>query len=77
MHLPAPRSSALTPDALSREARDTGFVRPEALPTSTHQTAGTAEIALYEFVPGGYEPGVRVLYGDEIYETRRAFTPVR
>ena len=62
---------------LSREGQDTGFVRPEALPTSTRQAAANAEIALEGFAPGRYELGIRVLYGDQIYETRKAFTLVR
>ena len=62
---------------LSREGRDTGFVRPEALPTSTRQAAANAEIELEEFAPGRYELGIRVLYGDQVYETRKAFTLVR
>lgn len=62
---------------LSREGRDTGFVRPEALPTSTRQAAANAEIALADFAPGRYELGIRVLYRDEVYETQKAFTLVR
>ena len=62
---------------LSREGRDTGFVRPEALPTSTRQAAANAEIALTDFAPGRYELGIRVLYRDEVYETRKPFTLVR
>lgn len=62
---------------LSREGRDTGFVRPEALPTSTRQAAANAEIELRDFAPGRYELGIRVLYGDQIYQTRKAFTLVR
>ena len=62
---------------LSREGRDTGFVRPEALPTSTRQAAANAEIELSDFAPGRYELGIRVLYGEQVYETRKAFTLVR
>lgn len=62
---------------LRREGQDTGFVRPEALPTSTRQAAANAEIELRDFAPGRYELGIRVLYGDEVYETRKAFTLVR
>ena len=62
---------------LSREGRDTGFVRPEALPTSTRQAAANAEIELRDFAPGRYELGIRVLYGDQVFETRKAFTLVR
>ena len=62
---------------LSREGQDTGFVRPEALPTSTRQAAANAEIELRDFAPGRYELGIRVLYGDEVYQTRKAFTLVR
>ncbi len=62
---------------LSREGRDTGFVRPEALPTSTRQAAANAEIELRGFAPGRYELGIRVLYGDQVYETQKAFTLVR
>ena len=62
---------------LSREGRDTGFVRPEALPTSTRQAAANAEIELRHFAPGRYELGIQVLYGDQVYETQKAFTLVR
>lgn len=62
---------------LSREGRDTGFVRPEALPTSTRQAAANAEIELRDFAPGRYELGIRVLYGDQVFETQKAFTLVR
>lgn len=62
---------------LSREGRDTGFVRPEALPTSTRQAAANAEIELRDFAPGRYELGIRVLYGDQVFETRKPFTLVR
>jgi len=56
---------------LSREGRDTGFVRPEALPTSTRQAAANAEIELSDFAPGRYELGIRVLYGEQVYERGR------
>ena len=62
---------------LSREGRDTGFVRPEALPTSTRQAAANAEIELRDFAPGRYELGIRVLYGDQVFETRKPFRLVR
>ena len=62
---------------LSREGRDTGFVRPEALPTSTRQAAANAEIELSDFGPGRYELGIRIRYRDQIYETAKPFTLVR
>jgi GWxTD domain-containing protein len=62
---------------LSREGQDTGFVRPEALPTSTRQAAANAEFELRDFAPGRYELGIRVLYGEQVFETQKAFTLVR
>ena len=62
---------------LRREGRDTGFVRPEPLPTSTRQAAANAEIELADFPPGRYELGIRIRYLDGIYETSRPFTLIR
>ena len=62
---------------LSREGQDTGFVRPEALPTSTRQAAANAEIRLDAFAPGRYELGIRIRYQGETYETTQPFTLIR
>ena len=62
---------------LSREGRDTGFIRPEAIPTSTRQAAANAEITLADFAPGRYELGIRIHYRDQVYETAKAFTLIR
>ncbi len=62
---------------LSRDGRDTGFILPEAIPTSTRQAAANAEIALDGFAPGNYELGIRIHYRGAIYETARSFTLVR
>ncbi len=62
---------------LRREGRDTGFVRPEPLPTSTRQAAANAELPLAGFAPGRYELGIRIRYRGETYETAKPFTLVR
>lgn len=62
---------------LRRNGQDTGFVRPERLPTTTRQAAANAEIELREFPPGRYELGIRILYRDEVFETERTFTLIR
>ena len=62
---------------LRRDGQDTGFVRPERLPTTTRQAAANAEIELRDFPPGRYELGIRIRYREEIFETFRRFTLVR
>lgn len=63
--------------SLSRAGRDTGFIRPEPLPTSTRQAAANAEIALAGFAPGRYELGIRIRYRDRTYQTAKPFTLIR
>lgn len=57
-----------------REGRETGFVRPERLPTSTRQAAANAEIPLAQFTPGRYRLRIRIRYRDQTYETGADFT---
>ena len=51
-------------------------MHPEALPASTRQATANAEIELRDFAPGRYELGIRLLCGERVFETRKAFTPV-
>lgn len=62
---------------LRRDGRDTGFIRPEALPTTTRQAAANAEIELADFAPGSYELGIRIRYRDQVFETSSPFILVR
>lgn len=57
-----------------RDGQETGFVRPEALPTSTRQAAANAEIPLAQFAPGRYRLRIRIRYREDTYETGAAFT---
>ena len=60
--------------AVLRDGQETGFVRPEPLPTSTRQAAANAEIPLAQFTPGRYRLRIRIRYRDETYETGADFT---